>query len=180
MALFLRGGRSEGNTVSLARLQTSTENYLSGAKIIMQRNIVFAAIALLGVGVLSASPASAAGCNGVVNQFVWGCAAWDNNNGPQFPNYKPPKQAAQPAPRPTPVVPQQAQREAQRPQAVVRDGGRVVSNDGAGIVARGGGNAVNRSGIVAGGGGNAVNKSGLVGQDGASLIGDGGGTMHRK
>ena len=38
-----------------------------------------------------ATPAVAGGCNGVVNPFVWGCAPWDSNNGPQFPYYKAPK-----------------------------------------------------------------------------------------
>ena len=35
-----------------------------------------------------AAPAAAAGCNGVVNPLVWGCAPWDNNNGPNYPYYK--------------------------------------------------------------------------------------------
>lgn len=35
-----------------------------------------------------ATPASARGCNGVINPLVWGCAPWDNNNGPNFPYFK--------------------------------------------------------------------------------------------
>ena len=138
----------------------------------VQRNIVFAASALLVTGVLTAGPASAAGCNGVVNQLVWGCAAWDNNNGPQFPNYKAPRQAAQPAPRPTHVVPQQAQRPVIAPNSsagiVAAGGGNAQQRAQAGIVAAGGGNAVNKSGIVAAGGGNAVNKSGIVAAGGGN------------
>jgi hypothetical protein len=42
-------------------------------------------MALLTLG--AATPALANGCNGYVNQFEWGCAAWDNNNGPQYPHY---------------------------------------------------------------------------------------------
>ena len=45
-----------------------------------------------------AGSAAAAGCNGVVNQLVWGCAAWDNNNGPQYPNWKGAPPARAPAP----------------------------------------------------------------------------------
>lgn len=117
----------------------------------MQRNIVFVSIALLGAGVLSAGPAGAAGCNGVVDQFKWGCAAWDNNNGPQFPHYKAPRQNSQPAHRPAPVVQQ-----APRPT--------IAPNSSAGMVAAGAGNAQQRaqSGMVAAGAGNAVNKSGMV------------------
>lgn len=43
------------------------------------------------VAVAGTAPALAAGCNGVVNPFVWGCAPWDNNNGAQHPYYKAPK-----------------------------------------------------------------------------------------
>lgn len=46
--------------------------------------------ALLIATATSAGAAGAKGCNGVVNQLVWGCAAWDNNNGPQYPNYRAP------------------------------------------------------------------------------------------
>jgi hypothetical protein len=60
----------------------------------------------MGSTLANVAPASARGCNGVVNQFVWGCAAWDNNNGPQFPNYVPPRpaQRAVIAPNARPVV----------------------------------------------------------------------------
>ena len=46
------------------------------------------ALVALITATAAATSATAAGCNGVVNQVVWGCAAWDNNNGPQFPNWR--------------------------------------------------------------------------------------------
>ena len=119
-----------------------------------QRRSVFAAYILLAAGAygMSAGEAIAAGCNGVVDQLKWGCAAWDNNNGPQFPHYKPPK-TAQPAAK---VAPAKAAPVVRAPQpnspAVAPNSARIISRDGAG----------------------------LVGQDGAGLIGDGGGTMRRK
>ncbi|HEY0413186.1 MAG TPA: hypothetical protein VGD66_08590 [Allosphingosinicella sp.] len=36
-----------------------------------------------------AGPASAIGCNGIVNPQVAGCARSDNNDGPTFPYYRP-------------------------------------------------------------------------------------------
>jgi len=53
------------------------------------------AIAAAGGVLLSLGQAEAAGCNGHVNVAEWGCAPWDNNNGPQFPHYVAP---AKPAP----------------------------------------------------------------------------------
>ncbi|MCP3734317.1 hypothetical protein M9979_05420 [Sphingomonas sp. RP10(2022)] len=44
--------------------------------------------ALAASALALASPAHASGCNGVVNFFVWGCAPWDNNNGPNYPYYR--------------------------------------------------------------------------------------------
>src|SRR5690606_27058383 len=48
-------------------------------------NSKFAKSLAVAVGLIAmwAAPAHAAGCNGVVNIFQWGCAPWDNNNGPQ-------------------------------------------------------------------------------------------------
>jgi hypothetical protein len=112
----------------------------------LQQKMARAGLAVLGLasgmGFLGANEASAKGCNGVVDQMKWGCAAWDNNNGPQFPHYKKP---AAPA---AVVTPSQAQRPV------------IAPNGGSGIVASGGGNAVSKSGsgIVASGGGNAVQK----------------------
>ncbi|RYY27547.1 MAG: hypothetical protein EOP62_05965 [Sphingomonadales bacterium] len=48
-----------------------------------------AGIAAAVFAVSTATPALAGtGCNGVVNIFVWGCAPWDNNNGPNYPYYR--------------------------------------------------------------------------------------------
>ena len=47
-------------------------------------------LALFGSAAMMAVPSPAiagTGCNGVVNFFVWYCAPWDTNNGPQFPYY---------------------------------------------------------------------------------------------
>ena len=45
-------------------------------------------VAALGVAGLAAPAQAGTGCNGVINPLVWGCAPWDNNNGPNFPYYK--------------------------------------------------------------------------------------------
>jgi hypothetical protein len=85
---------------------------------------------------LTPSPASAAGCNGYVNQAVWGCAIWDNNNGPQFPHYVPPR----PAPRAV-VAPA-------RPVLAPRPTTPVVRSNGNGLVATGGGNLITNDGAT--------------------------------
>ena len=98
------------------------------------RQIALAAVVVSSIGVYSANVA-AAGCNGVVNAAVWGCAPWDNNNGPQFPNYKPKKAAQQtvaPAAKSAPPA------VAQRPVTPPATAGRIISNDGASIISRDG------------------------------------------
>ena len=84
-----------------------------------------------------ATPANAGtGCNGVINPFVWGCAPWDNNNGPKFPYYK----------KVNVTIPKgKAQVFDQNGARMVRDlrSGQVfpvISTDGAGIIAAGAGN----------------------------------------
>ncbi len=62
------------------------------ARIVRLAVLSFGAI---GASVLTAAPASANGCNGVVSLAEWGCAPWDNNNGPQYPYYQ---GSANPAP----------------------------------------------------------------------------------
>lgn len=94
----------------------------------------FAALMTVGLGGM---PAHAAGCNGVVSPAEWGCAPWDNNNGPQFRHYRAPARPAAPA-----AAMQQ------RPQVTPNGGAGFISHNGGGIVAQGGGN------IVAQGGGN--------------------------
>jgi hypothetical protein len=129
-----------------------------------QRKLAPVALAILGVAagasLLGANDASAKGCNGYVNQLEWGCAPWDNNNGPQYPHYKKPEaQPAKPAAAPTVPAPSVAAGANARPAAP------IISTNGGGLVAQGGGN------LVAQGGGNAVNKSGsgLVAQGGGNL-----------
>jgi hypothetical protein len=125
----------------------------------IHRKLAPVALAILGVAAgvtFFSSDASAKGCNGVVNQLEWGCAAWDNNNGPQYPHYKKPE--AQPAAK-SPSVPPPAAAAASAAAVQQRNGAPIISTNGGGIVAQGGGNAVNKSGIVAQGGGNATQKN---------------------
>jgi hypothetical protein len=92
------------------------------------------AVVVSSIGVYSAG-AVAAGCNGVVNPSVWGCAPWDNNNGPKFPNYKPKKaaqQVAAPAARSAPSSP------VHRPVAPPGNASGIISRDGAGIISNDG------------------------------------------
>lgn len=110
-----------------------------------------------GAALLSAGPASAKGCNGHVNQLEWGCAPWDNNNGPQYPHYKKPE--AQPAKQAAPTVPPPSVASQIKPGS----GAPVINGTGSGIVGTNGGN------IVAQGGGNVANKSGIVAQGGGNL-----------
>ena len=56
----------------------------------MTKTISFALSAAI-LAATAATPASAAGCNGVVNPLIWGCAPWDNNNGPRFAYYVNPR-----------------------------------------------------------------------------------------
>ena len=118
--------------------------------ILIQRKIARLGLTVLGLAVglsfLTTNEASAKGCNGVVNQLVWGCAPWDNNNGPQFPNYKKKGEAAKPAAAPQPAVAQ--------PQR------GISPNASSGIVSGGAGNIVSggAGNIVSGGAGNAVHK----------------------
>ena len=145
-----------------------------GNNTVIQRNIARLGLAVVGlaagVSLLGTSDAGAAGCNGVVNQLEWGCAAWDNNNGPQFPHYKKPASAAPAAPAahasPAAAVP--------KPVITQSGGAGIVAQGGGNIVAQGGGNVAqqNGNGIVAQGGGNAVQKNanGIVSQGGGNAI----------
>jgi hypothetical protein len=85
--------------------------------------------------VVDSAPAAARGCGGYVNQLVWGCAYWDNN---QKCPYHPDCRKAAPQARPAPVY-----------NPAVQPG----YNSGNGLVAQGGGNRPG-SGIVSTGGGN--------------------------
>lgn len=97
---------------------------------------------------LFSTPAHARGCNGIVQQWRWYCAIWDNNNGPNFPFWT----KAQTS------IPGGAQVRIKDSSAEVLVNGQwlpVVGGTSA-IVAAGGGNIVAAGGgnIVAAGGGN--------------------------
>lgn len=86
-------------------------------------------------GMTMSNPASAAGCNGVVDWFKWGCAGWDNNNGPQYPYYQKkvvtvPKQGTQ-------IVDKNgakfALRNGQYFPLVTQAGGNIISDNGGGF-----------------------------------------------
>jgi hypothetical protein len=103
-----------------------------------------AAVLGLATGVFllgSSNEASAKGCNGVVNQLEWGCAAWDNNNGPDYPHYKKPANAQPAAAQPAPKVAAPA-------APVIKPNGSngVISRDAAGIVSHDGGGLVGNAG----------------------------------
>jgi hypothetical protein len=138
----------------------------------MMRIIALGVAAATGAFLL-AGPAHAAGCNGHVNPAEWGCAPWDNNNGPQFPHYKKPPAQVQHAP---------AQVQQPRQPQPARTPPTVIGNQGgAGIVAQGGGNIVSQGGgnIVSQGGGNIVSQGGgnIVSQGGGNIVSQGGGNL---
>lgn len=88
-----------------------------------------------------ATPAAAGtGCNGVVNVFVWGCAPWDNNNGPQFPYYR--KKAVTLPVQGTQIVTKDGVRMALRNGTyyplIGQDGAGIISRDGAGVIGQDG------------------------------------------
>lgn len=103
----------------------------------MDKVRIAGALALGFLGFVAATPANAGtGCNGVINPFVWGCAPWDNNNGPQYPYYKAPR---------VKIPKDKAKVEIHNGAQMVRDlrNNRLmplVGNDGASMVAAGGGN----------------------------------------
>jgi len=127
------------------------------------------ALALLAAGVsLVSADANAKGCNGYVNQWEWGCAPWDNNNGPQYPHYKKPA-AAKPAPARVAAPP------APTSTLVNRSAAPIIGTNSAGVIAAGAGNAVSRNGAgtIAAGGGN------IASHNGAGTIAAGGGNFHK-
>jgi len=107
------------------------------------------AIAIAATGVVASPAYAGTGCNGVVNIFVWGCAPWDNNNGPKYPYYKKRATSVQ-APRGSKITVKDG-------HAMVNIGGREYPVVGgvSSVVASGGGN------VVAAGGGNVVAAGGL-------------------
>ena len=109
----------------------------------MNKLKVLSAAAVVAAGLSLATPASAGtGCNGVVNWFVWGCAGWDNNNGPQFPYYRK-RQVSVPAGTPAKVERGvvYAQVNGQWAPLVGAGAGNLVGAGAGNLVTQGGGNA---------------------------------------
>ncbi len=110
----------------------------------MSKFRILGAAVFVAAGVTLATPASAGtGCNGVVNIFQWGCAPWDNNNGPQYPYFK--KKTVR-VPAGTPMKTERGQSFAlvngQWAPMVAAGGGNMVAAGGGNMVAAGGGNVV--------------------------------------
>ena len=103
----------------------------------MSKILVRFALASVAVAALSYSaPAFAGtGCNGVVNVFVWGCAPWDNNNGPKYPYYRK-KVVTLPA-QGTQIVEKNGVKMALHNgnyyPLIGQDGAGIISRDGAGL-----------------------------------------------
>ena len=125
----------------------------------MSRRSMFVAGTLVVCALSSTAASAGTGCNGVIEPQTWGCAPWDNNNGPQFKYWKggnAQKPAAQPAavaakpPVPAPAL-------ATRPGVA---GAGVVSQGGGNVVSQGGGNVVSQGAgnVVSQGAGNVVSQ----------------------
>lgn len=103
-------------------------------------------------------PSIPAGCNDHVNQLQWGCAAWDHNWGPQYPNWNPnwkqnPKYGwVKPAPAPVHVQPKP---QAPPPSAFTHGsgqatgGGRIMGNSGGDVIGSNGSGAISNNGSSA-------------------------------
>ena len=121
------------------------------------KHLIIAASAMVAFGSFaSLSPAQAKGCGGYVNVAVWGCAPWDNN-GPKAgvtPGYKVPAPVAVRTPPPT-VAPSLA-------------GGRLITDNGGGLISPG-----NRNGVISNDGGS------FIGHNGSSFVGNNGSAMRR-
>ena len=98
---------------------------------------------------LFSAPAHAGGCNSVVDIFRWGCAPWDNNNGPNYPFYRKVQTSV-------PANGAQVRIKDNSAEVLVNGQWLPVVGGTAAIVAQGGGNIVAQGGgnIVAAGGGN--------------------------
>ena len=145
----------------------------------MFRMLGMASLGMAAALAFAVSPAQAAGCNGHVNVAEWGCAPWDNNNGPQFPHYvKPHAQPAKPPQVQRPVV-------SAPPHVAAPPPALLAPNRGNGVIAAGGGNAVNHNqngnGVIAAGGGNTIAAGGgnVVGPGGSSLLSTNGGSFRK-
>lgn len=109
-----------------------------------------AVAAVVAAAAILPTPALAGtGCNGVVNVFVWGCAPWDNNNGPQYPYHRK-RQVSIQAP--------------QGSRITIKDGHAVVTVNGVSYPVVGGASGVVSAGganVVSAGGGNVVSAGGM-------------------
>ena len=108
------------------------------------RDVVIAA-SLCGAAFLSPIAANANGCNGVVNQLVWGCAAWDNNNGPQYPNYRAPAKPAAVVPQPS-LAPRAGLVGNASGTLVGNASGTFIGNNGSALVSNAGGTVISNDG----------------------------------
>lgn len=107
------------------------------------------AAAVAAVAILPTPALAGTGCNGVVNVFVWGCAPWDNNNGPQYPYHRK-RQVSIQAP--------------QGSRIAIKDGHAMVTVNGVNYPVVGGASGVVSAGganVVSAGGGNVVSAGGM-------------------
>ena len=119
----------------------------------ISKKIVLGLVAATALGAAGAANAGT-GCNGIVNQFIWGCAFWDNNNGPQYPFYKK-KVVNVPA---SANVAAGTLLKVSGSNLIDARTGRIVAAGAGNIIAQGGGNIIAQGGgnIIAQGGGNVV------------------------
>lgn len=114
------------------------------------------ALGLVAATVLASAGSASAGtgCNGVINQFIWGCAFWDNNNGPQYPFYKK-KVVHVPA---TASVPAGTLLKVRGNDLVDARSGRVIAAGAGNVIAAGAGNVIasGAGNVIASGAGNVV------------------------
>ena len=104
----------------------------------MRRTLGIATIAAIASLTIAAPAFAGTGCNGVVSPAEWGCAPWDNNNGPQFRHYR----GSASAPRRAAPVVVAPTRNANG--IMVNNGANVISNDGNSVVSHDGASARSR------------------------------------
>jgi hypothetical protein len=127
-------------------------------------------LGVLAVGglVMAAGQAQASGCNGHVNVAEWGCAPWDNNNGPQFPHYQKPghNTYTQPGHNAYAAPPAHIQPHNPPPSVVGRNNGNgLIGHDGGSLIGHDGGSFTNSNG------------AGTIAQGGGNVVGPGGASM---
>lgn len=99
-------------------------------------------VASIAAATLFATPATAGtGCNGVINILEWGCAPWDNNNGPQFKYWK--KQEVNAPVSQVKIVDVKGQRMAEykgKTWVIAPGAGNVIAPGAGNVIAPGAGN----------------------------------------